>query len=99
MLKWLCDSCGNEVEREPENFRVTVPTAEGPVTVLLSAGYGKPELNPEFNPQSSGAVVCKRCVYLQMQSEFALEEAAQAGHPGPPTVVPKTASVAKKPEA
>ncbi len=98
MLKWLCDSCGNEVEHEPENFRVTVSTAEGPVTVLLSAGYGKPGLNTEFNPQS-GAVVCKRCVYLQMQSEFALEEAAQAGHPGPLAVVPKTAPVAKKPEA
>ena len=83
-LKWYCDSCGNQVEHEKENFRIVVATSEGPITVLLSAGYGKPEQTPDFNPSSSGAVICKRCVYLAMQNEFALDDAETDGLPKGP---------------
>lgn len=79
MIKLYCDSCGNEVAREPDSFQVVVPTSEGPVTVILSAGYGRPEQNPNFNPQLGGASVCKRCIYLAMQADFDMEEVQNAG--------------------
>ena len=76
-MKWYCDACGNEVPREFEDWHINVSTQEGPVTVVLSAGYGNPSRNDGFQPGANGAAICKRCILLALQSEFAMEDAGE----------------------
>lgn len=79
--RFYCDSCNDEIG-DPgdlqENSTIVIQTSEGPLSILMQYGYGRPHDNT-FRPNTG--CICKRCIFLELREQFSDDRMRKAGFP------------------
>jgi len=76
--RFYCDVCNYEIgnaEELGESSVISIRTSEGPLAVVMTYGYGRPQDNT-FRPNSG--CVCQRCILLQLREDLDDQEDANA---------------------